>query len=390
MNTNFIYHAPTKVYFGENKLSNLSPELKQFGNKILLVYGGGSIKKIGLYDKVLKELNDAGLTVFELSGIEPNPNVTSLNEGAAICKKEKVDVILAVGGGSTIDASKGIASATFYDGDAWDLCNGTAKTEQFLPIVAILTLAATGSEMDGGAVISNKITHEKKGLGADGLKPKVAFLDPTITYSVNKFQTACGSVDIMSHLFDTAYFAFDNDLELLDSFMEAQLRTIIKYAPIAQNEPDNYDARANLMWASSLALNGLLQGGKQVFPCCHWMEHELSAYYDITHGLGLAIVTPRWMKYVLSEKTAPKFYQFGVNVFGIDSTLDEMTVAEKSIEMLSDFFFKTLGLQSTLSEIGIDETHFDAMAQSACMGGSLPGIMPLNKEDIMAIYKMCL
>ena len=139
-----------------------------------------------------------------------------------------------------------------------------------------------------------------------------------------------------------------------------------------------------------MALNGLLQGGKQVFPCCHLMEHELSAYYDITHGLGLAIVTPRWMKYVLSEKTAPKFYQFGVNVFGIDSTLDEMTVAEKSIEMLSDFFFKTLGLQSTLSEIGIDETHFDAMAQSACMGGSLPGIMPLNKEDIMAIYKMCL
>ncbi|MFV0592010.1 MAG: iron-containing alcohol dehydrogenase [Draconibacterium sp.] len=390
MNTNFIYHAPTKVYFGENKLSNLGFEIRQFGNKVLLVYGEGSIKKIGLYDKVLNELNNAGMTIFELAGVEPNPNYTSLNDGAAICKKENVDVILAVGGGSTIDASKGIASATFYDGDAWDLCNGTAKTDKFLPIVAVLTLVATGSEMDGGAVISNKATHEKKGLGADGLKPKVAFLDPTVTYSVNKFQTACGSVDIMSHLFDTAYFAFDNDMELLNSFMEAQLRTIIKYAPIAQKEPDNYDARANLMWASSLALNGLMQGGKQVAPCCHWMEHELSAYYDITHGLGLAIITPRWMKYVLNEKTAPKFYRFGVNVFGIDPSLDEMTVAEKSIEMLSDFFFKTLGLQSTLEELGIDEQHFDVMAESACFGDVLNGIVPLNKEDIIKIYKMCL
>ena len=390
MNTNFIFNVPTKVYFGENQLSNLARELKKFGNRVLVTYGGGSIKKNGLYDKVMTELNTAGMTVFELGGIEPNPNYTSINEGAAICKKEKVDVLLAVGGGSTIDATKGIASAAFYDGDAWDLCNGTARTDQFLPIIAIVTIAATGSEMDGGAVISNKETHEKKGLGSEKLIPKVAFLNPTITYGVSKFQTACGSVDIMSHLFDTGYFSFNNDLELLDSFMEAQLRTIIKYTPIALAEQENYDARANLMWASSLALCGLMQGGKRVAPSVHMMEHELSGYYDITHGLGLAILTPRWMKYILNKQTAPKFYQFGVNVFGIDPSMDKVLVAEKSIELLSDFFFKTLGLQSTLTDLGIDETNFETMAESACRGGVLQGFVPLNKQDIINIYKMCL
>jgi alcohol dehydrogenase YqhD (iron-dependent ADH family) len=172
--------------------------------------------------------------------------------------------------------------------------------------------------------------------------------------------------------------------------MEAVLRTIIKYTPIAMEQPKNFDARANLMWASSLALNGLMQGGKKVAPSCHRMEHELSGYYDITHGLGLAILTPRWMKYILSEETAPKFYQFGVNVFGIDPSLDNMIVAEKSIEMLSDFFFKKLGLQSTLTELGIDATNFDAMAKSACNDDVLMGFVPLNKQDIGNIYKMCL
>lgn len=390
MNTNFIFNTQTKVYFGENKLTNLAPELKKFGEKVLVVYGGGSIKKNGLYDAVMAELNGAGMTVFELGGVEPNPNYTSLNEGAAICKRENVDVLLAVGGGSTIDATKGIASATFYDGDAWDLCNGTATTERYLPIVTILTISAAGSEMNGGAVISNKDTNEKKGFGSELLVPKVSFLDPTLTYGVNKFQTACGVVDIMVHLFDTGYFYFADDLELLDSFMDAQLRTLIKFGPIALEKPNDYDARANIMWASSLALCGLMQGGKSVGASIHLMEHELSGYYDITHGLGLAILTPRWMKYILNEETAPSISRFGVNVFGIDASLGEMAVAEKSIEMLSDFYFGTLGLQSTLTDLGIGEENFEAMAESACRGDVINGFVPLKKEDVINIYKMCL
>lgn len=386
---NFIYHVPTKVYFGENQLENLGKELGRLGKRILLVYGGGSIKSIGLYDRVLEQIHKSGLELFECSGIEPNPRIESVARGAAICKKEQIDVILAVGGGSTIDAAKFIGAATYYEGDPWDLMIAKAPITKSLPLVTILTLAATGSEMDAGGVISNPATNEKVGMGHKSLLPKVSFLDPTNTYSVSAFQTAAGAADIMSHIMEV-YFNLDQDLYLLDTVMEGLLKTVIKYAPIALHNPENYEARANLMWASSWAINGFVDGGKQQEWSCHPMEHELSAFYDITHGLGLAILTPRWLTFVLNEETAGKIRQLGVNVFQVDPELPAMEAAELTIDLLSEFFYGTLGLTSTLSELGIDETNIERMAEKACYGSLIAGFQNLNQEDIATIYRMCL
>jgi alcohol dehydrogenase YqhD (iron-dependent ADH family) len=306
-----------------------------------------------------------------------------------MCKDHKIDVLLAVGGGSTLDATKFMAAGACVDHDPWDFFNEKwAPIEKALPIVTILTLSATGSEMDSGGVISNLETKDKIGRLAPQLLPKVSFLDPTWTYSVSRFQTACGAADMMSHILEV-YFNMEQDLYMLDCFMEGLMKTIIKYTPVAMNDPENYEARANLMWASSWAINGFINGGKRQAWSCHPIEHELSAIYDITHGLGLAIITPRWMTYCLNEKTASKYAQFGKNVFGIDASLPEMDIAHESIRRLSDFLFNTLELQRTFPEVGIQACDFPVMARKACRGGVLPGFQPLNQQDIEEIFKMC-
>lgn len=387
---NFIYNIPTKVYFGENQLSHLGEELRKYGTRVLMAYGGGSIKRTGLYDKVVEEMKNSGLEVFELSGIEPNPRIDSVRKGAQICKEKNIDVLLAVGGGSTIDATKIMAAAACVDHDAWDFMNEKkAPINKALPIVTILTLSATGSEMDTAAVISNPETDDKIGRLDPNLLPKVSFLDPTLTYSVSRYQTACGSVDIMSHIMEV-YFNMNEDLYMLDCFMEGMLKTVVKYAPVAMDEPDNYEARANLMWTSSWAINGFINGGRSKAWSCHPMEHQLSAYYDITHGLGLAILTPRWLEFCLDETNVSKYVQFAVNVFGVDANQSPMTIAREGIRLLYKFFFDTLGLKSTFTEIGIDRKYFSEMAEKACGGSVLKGFKPLTKEDIIKIYKMCL
>ncbi len=387
---NFIYNIPSKVYFGENQLENLGKELRKFGRRVLLTYGGGSIKRIGLYDRVIEELRKAEMEVFELSGIEPNPRIESVRKGVEICKNEGIDVLLAVGGGSTIDATKFMAAGACVDHDAWEFFGANAKPiERALPIVTILTLSATGSEMDTAGVISNFETGDKLGRLAPALLPKVSFLDPTLTYSVGKFQTAAGSADIMSHILEV-YFNTQKDLFMLDCFMEGMLKTVVKYAPIAVNEPENYEARANLMWTSSWAINGFINGGKRKAWSCHPMEHELSAVYDITHGLGLAILTPRWMEYCLDETNVDKYVQYGVNVFGIDSTMDKMAIAKESIRLTSEFLFDKLGLQRTFTEVGIKPEDFELMAKKACRYGDIKGFKTLTMDDVINIFKMCL
>lgn len=381
----FIYDIPTKVYFGKDQLGNLGKEVEKYGKRVLLTYGGGSIKKTGLYDKVMAELNKIGAEVFELSGISPNPRVESVREGAEICKKNNVDLILAVGGGSVLDCSKFIGAATFYDGDAWDISIGKVDVEKCLPLITILTLSATGSEMDCGGVITNEATQDKVGRMCKPMQPKVSFLDPTNTYTVSAYQTACGAADILSHIFEE-YFNLNKDLEMLDGFMEVLIKTVIKYTPIAIKEPTNYEARANIMWASSWAINGFIVGGKRQNWSCHPMEHQLSAVYDITHGLGLAILTPRWMRYSLSEKTVDRFYRFATNVFGLTGE-DKMAVSVKGIEKLEEFLFKTIGLTDTLSKLGIDDKYFDVMAEKAASENTFT---PLTKEDVKKIYEMCL
>ena len=388
---NFVYDIPVKIYFGENQLLHLGEELSKYGNRVLMTYGGGSIKKIGLYDKVVAEIQKAGLELFELSGIDPNPRIDSVREGAKMCKDHQIDVLLAVGGGSTLDATKWMAAGACVDHDPWDFLDRSkwAPVEKALPVIDILTLAASGSEMDCGGVITNPETNDKLGRMAFPLLPKVSFLDPTNTYSVSKYQTACGSADILSHIMEM-FFNMEPDLYMLDCFMEGLMKTVIKYAPIAMEQPDNYEARANLMWAASWAINGFTAGGKRLPWSCHPMEHELSAYYDITHGLGLAILTPRWMEYCLDERTVSKYVQFGVNVFGIDASLHPMEIAKKSNELLKDFLYNKLELKSTFTEIGIDDKNFAIMAKKACGDGVLPGFKPLKQVDIEKIFEMCI
>ncbi|MBQ6627104.1 MAG: iron-containing alcohol dehydrogenase [Ruminococcus sp.] len=386
---NFIYDVPTKVYFGENAVSNLHTELKNYGKKVLLCYGGGSIKKSGLYDTIIDEITKAGSEVFELSGIEPNPRIDSVREGVKICKEQNIDVLLAVGGGSTLDATKWISAGAKVEHDAWDFFSQWADVDDALPVLTVLTLSATGSEMNCGGVISNPETKDKIGRLARPLLPKASFLDPTLTYSVSKYQTACGCADIISHILEV-YFAPEKDMYMLDCVMEGLLKTVIKYGEVAINDPCNYEARANLMWASTWAINTFVKAGKAHEWSCHPLEHELSAIYDITHGLGLAILTPRFLSYCLNEENVDKYVQFGINVFDIDKNLPPMEIAKLSIEKLSGFFFNTLGLQSSFTQVGINSEHFKIMAHKSCEGECINGFVKLYPEDVEKIFEMCL
>lgn len=385
----FIYDIPTKVYFGKNQLENLGKEVSSFGKKALLVYGGGSIKKSGLYDRVLNLLNEQNIAVFELSGVEPNPEIDTVRRGVKICKDMGIEVVLAVGGGSVIDCAKWVSAGALVDFDAWEFYSKNAPVNSALPIVSVLTLSATGSEMDACGVVTNPQTKEKVGKLAQPLYPKVSFLDPTLTYTVDKYQTACGSADILSHVIET-YFSKDEDLFMLDAVMEGIMKTVVKYAPIALDNPCDYEARANLMWASSWAINGFVLGGKVKAWSCHPLEHQLTAYYGITHGLGLAILTPKWMKYCLDDTTVDKFVSYGVNVFDIDKTLPKYDIANLAIDKTAEFLYQTLGLRDSFSKVGIGAENISAMAKGASKGGFIDGFKPLHKEDIEKIYKMCL
>ena len=383
----FTLNLGTKIYFGDY-IDGVGAEVKKYGKNVLLTYGGGSIKKSGLYDRIINSLKKENLTVLELNGIEPNPKISSVREGAKICKENGVQVLLAVGGGSTIDATKFISAGAYYNGDPWDLSTGKGKIEKALPIVTVLTLSATGSEMNTGGVISNPETNEKLGMLNPNLLPKASFLDPKNTFTVSAFQTACGSADIISHTLEQ-YFCTENDLYLLDGVMESIIKTVIRYTPIAMANPTDYEARANLMWSSTWALNNFVRGGKLHSWTCHPIEHELSAFYDITHGLGLAIVTPRYLEYALNETNAKRYRQLAKGVFGIDGD-DDMQIAKEFIDKLSEFFFKTCGLSSTLTEIGITDKYFKQMAEKAERGGTKNGFIALDKKGIEEILYKCL
>ena len=381
---NFCFYVPTKIYFGKDQITHLS-ELKDYGKKVLLVYGGGSIKRNGIYQKAVDILGEAGVSIYELAGVEPNPRIQTVRKGVEICRKEGIDMVLAIGGGSTIDCAKVVAAGAKYDGDAWDLVLEPPKITDALPIFSVLTLSATGSEMDEFAVISDMTKNEKWGTASVYMKPTMSVLDPTYTFSVSKKQTAAGTADMMSHTFEN-YFSMTEGADVQKRFAEGLLRTMIKYGPIALKEPDNYDARANLMWAASHAINGLVAAGSQPAWCVHPMEHELSAFYDITHGIGLAILTPVWMEHILSNETAPYFAEYGRNVWGLEGDID-MEIAKAAIEKTRTFFVDTMGIPQYLNEVGVtSDEYFEKMAEKA-EAGSHGSFVPLTKENILAIYK---
>ncbi len=384
---NFRFNAPTEMLFGKGQISNLPEVLSKYGKNVLLAYGGGSIKKNGIYGKIQELLKD--YNIVELNGIEPNPRIETVRRGVELCRENDIEVILAVGGGSTIDCSKVVAAGYYYEGDTWDIVIDSSKITNALPIVTVLTLAATGSEMNSGAVISKMDTNEKLGTRANCMSPKTSILDPEYLYTLPAIQTAAGTADIMSHVFEN-YFKKDKDAFVQDKIAEGLFQTCIKYCPIALKDPANYEARANLMWASSMALNGLTGSGKVGAWSCHPMEHELSAHYDITHGVGLAILTPSWMRYILKDETVDKFVDYAMNVWNLPYNEDKFALANEAIDATENFF-KECGIPMTLREVGIDDSKFKEMAEAAVNHGNLQyAYVSLNKEDVYKIFSMCL
>ena len=380
---NFDYMTPTRLIFGKEAIEKLPAVMNAFGKRVLLTYGGGSIKKLGLYDKVISMLTD--YEIFELPGIQPNPKYdTSVLEGVRICKEQQVDVILAVGGGSVLDCSKAIAAGACYEGDPWDLISYKVKAKAALPIVDILTLAATGSEYDCGGVISRTETNDKIGYMDPLLFPVCSILDPQYTFTVSKKQTAAGCADAMNHTIEQ-YFAADTTL-LNDGFCESMLKSLMVNTRKCLENPEDYTARAEMMLCCTYGCNGILSLGNSHsgWPC-HGIEHALSAYYDITHGEGLAIITPRWMRHILNERTIDRFVKYGVNVFGIDPSLPKQEIAEKAIDETYRFF-ESINIPMHLREVGVDDSRIDEMAHHIAVNEGLDkAYAPLTEDDIRQI-----
>ena len=381
---NFDYWTPTRLVFGKDVVrEKLVEAMRPLGKRVLLTYGGGSIKRMGLYDLVRELLAD--FEIFELGGIEPNPKYDpSVLDGVKICKEQNIDVILAVGGGSVLDCSKAIAAGAYYDGDPWDLISYKAKAQRALPIIDIITLAATGSEYDCGGVITNTAINDKRGYMDALLYPVVSFMDPTYTFTVPAKHTAAGTADAINHMLEQYFCAQPNDVS--DGFLETLIRTLMKWAPVAMREPDNYEARAELMYACTFGCNGILAMGTggSGWPM-HAIEHALSAYYDITHGVGLAIITPRWMRHILSEQTMERFVKFGRNIFGITSGTDR-EIASEAIDRTYKFF-ESIDIPMHLSEVGIDESRVQEMAHHVASIDHLENcpFVPLDEKDIAEI-----
>lgn len=384
---NFTLNIPTKIFFGRNQIKVLGRQIEKYGGKrVLICYGSKRIKKEGLFQTITDKLADRGLYFTELGGIEPNPRITSVREGVKICREENIDFILAVGGGSVIDCAKVIAGSVSYDGDPWDFCLRKAAISKALPIGTVLTLAATGSESNGNAVISNVETKQKLPVYSPILWPKFSILDPEYTYSVPPFHTAAGIADIMSHIFEQ-YFSSTADTFTQDRLAEALLKTCLKYAPVVLENPNDYTARAEILWAGNLALNTLLSLGKEGDWANHAIEHEVSAIFDISHGAGLAVLFPNWMKYVMDDTNADKFYQLAVNVFGVAESSDKKTAALEGIDRLRSFY-NSIGMPSKLSETGVEEESLQKMAEGAVRFGEIGTFKKLKSKDVLAILKM--
>ena len=385
---NFNYMTPTRLIFGKDAIEQLPMTMSSFGKRILLTYGSGSIKKIGLYDKVKELLKDC--EIFELPDIQPNPKYDpSVLDGVKMCKENNIDVILSVGGGSVLDCSKAIAAGAKYDGDPWDLISYKVKAKEALPIVDVLTLSATGSEYDCGGVISRTETNDKIGYMDSLLFPVCSILDPCYTFTVSKKQTAAGCADAMNHIIEQ-YFCEDSTL-LNDGFMESGLKSLMVNTVKCLENPKDYTARAEMMLTCTYGCNGIYSLGNSPsgWPC-HGMEHALSAYYDITHGEGLAIITPRWMTHILNERTVARFVKYGVNVFGIDSSLEPFDIARKAIDETYRFF-ESIGIPMHLREVGIDEEKIDEMAKHVADNEGLENAWaPLLQKDIAEIFRASL
>ena len=388
---NFDFYAPARILFGKDTEKEIGALLKPHAKKVLLHYGGSSIKRSGLYDAVVASLKESGLDFVELGGVVPNPRLSLVHTGIALCKKENVDLILAVGGGSAIDSAKAIAMGVFYDGDVWDMYEQGLAIEKALPVATILTIPAAGSESSGDTVITNEEKHLKYGYGSPRLRPLLSIINPELFFTLPKNQIANGVADMMSHVFER-YFTNTTHTDLTDGLCETTLKTIMKNAPTVLADPHNYEAWCEVGFGGTVAHNGLVGMGREQDWACHNMEHELSAIYDVAHGAGLAVLTPAWMQYVYKDNVN-MFVQFAVNVMGVERSFrDPDAIVQDGIARLREFF-KKMGLPSTLQELGIEESKFELMAKKstgAAFGNESPigGLKKLYWQDVLAIYNL--
>ncbi len=394
---NFEFYNPTQLIFGAGTLSQLGEVVRKHGKKALIVTGGGSVKRSGVFDRAVASLKAAGVAVAECPGIEPNPRITSVARGTDIGRKEGCDVVIAIGGGSTMDASKVIAAATLYDGDPWDLIghgqdNWVIPTFA-LPVITVPTLAATGSEMNKGAVISNDESKVKSFVQADCLFPKVALVDPELTLTVPKDQTAYGVCDIITHVTE-GYFSGIDGTPIQDRFAEGVIINAIEWGKKAVADGSDIEARTQVQWASIVALNGWVQAGVGMVPPVHMIEHALSAHHDITHGAGLAVLNPAYMRFAAMSRPE-RFAQFARRIFGLSATdKNDLSLAMAGIEKFEDFL-RSIGCPTRLSELGIGDALFSQYAEDAVLvvhdeNGNLPGRPPLSKADIVTVLKSAL
>jgi alcohol dehydrogenase len=384
----FIYYNPTRLVFGKGQIRALKDELSRFGNKVLVVYGGGSIKRNGLYDEVMSELNKMGAEVSELSGVEPNPRLSTVKKGINICKENNIECLLAVGGGSVIDCTKAIAAGAKYEGDVWDLITLKAQPQEALPFGTVLTLAATGSEMNSGSVITNWETQEKYGWGSPLVFPKFSILNPTYTFSVPKDQTIYGIVDMMSHVLEQ-YFHNAKNTPLQDRIAESILLTVMETAPKLLEDLNNYELRETILYSGTMALNGTLQMGLRGDWGSHNIEHAVSAVYDIPHAGGLAILFPNWMRHNV-DTNVERFKQLAVRVFNVETEgKSAKEAALEGIDRLSAFW-TSLGAPKALADYDIDSSKLDLIADKAMARGEFGNFSKQNKEDVLNILKMSL
>ena len=388
---NFDFYAPARILFGRGEENRIGELLRPHAKKILLHYGGGSVKKSGLLDRVTASLKAAGVEYAELGGVKPNPRLSLVYEGIELCKKENVELILAVGGGSVIDSAKAIAMGVYYDGDIWEVYEQGKGIEKALPVATILTIPAAGSESSGDTVITNEEQQLKLGYGSSHLRPLLSVMNPELFFTLPENQLANGVADMMSHVFER-YFTNTTHTDLTDGLCETVLRTLMKNALIAKEDMSNYDAWAELGFSGTVAHNGLVGMGRAQDWGCHNMEHELSAIYDVAHGAGLAVLTPGWMEYVYKDNV-PMFVQFAVNVMGVNGSYrDPDAIVMEGINRLREFFRK-MGLPGTLAELGIGEDRLEEMAKKCtgeAFGSEHPvgGLKKLYWQDVLNIYKL--
>ncbi|MBQ2272253.1 MAG: iron-containing alcohol dehydrogenase [Clostridia bacterium] len=386
---NFEFCSPTRFVFGKNTESQAGELIKNHGGtKVLIHYGGGSVVRSGLLDRVKASLTEQGIPYVELGGVQPNPRSGLVYQGIDLCRKEGVDFILAVGGGSVIDSAKAIAAGVVYDGDFWDYWAVKAVIPKALPIGTVLTIPAAGSEGSSNSVITHEETLIKRGTGGDAVRPKFSILNPELTFTLPQWQTASGVCDIIAHILER-YFTNTTEVEVTDRLCEAILLTMIKEAPRVIENPENYEARANIMWAGMLAHNNVCGVGREQEWTTHAIEHELSALYDVTHGAGLAVLFPAWMKKALPHDPK-RFAQLATRVFGIENKGDDMATGLAGIEAWADFF-TSLGMPRTLRELGVQEKDFVYMANHLMLrpDGTCGKYIVLTPDDVVEIYKSC-